>query len=69
VEGHRGEAKTKRSQFGFGEFFVADLPPTSHSDHSIQSSPFVRHWILDENQWSRCNSGDRQDREAVRTAI
>jgi hypothetical protein len=43
VEGHRGQTETKRSQVSLSELFVADLPPTSHSEDSIQESPFVRH--------------------------
>jgi hypothetical protein len=53
VQGHRGEPLTERSQFCLVELFVADLPPTSHSEDSIQSSPCVRHWILDGNRRRR----------------
>ena len=50
VEGHGGQALTKCSQVSLVELFVADLPPTSHSEDSIQSSPSVRHWIQDGNR-------------------
>src|ERR1019366_6441592 len=61
VEGHRGQTETKRNQFCSSHLFVADLPPPSHSEDSIPSSPCVRHWILDGNRRRRALSLKRID--------